>query len=241
MVFLAPVPTFYQIYKKKSTEGFQSIPYVVALLSAMLWIYYALAKREHSFLLLTINTFGVGVESLYIAIFLVCASHKARLSTIKLLVLCNVFGFGGMVVSTLYLTKASERISIIGWVCLVFNIGVFASPLGIIKKVIETRSVAFMPLSLSFFLSLNAIMWFFYGFLLNDYYIALPNTLGFLFGIVQMVIYLIYKNSNEVDPKKLQELNGHIIDIVKMGTNTMVISGPNQVANSGDENPNNGK
>lgn len=69
----------------------------------------------------------------------------------------------------------------------------------------------------------------------------LPNTLGFLFGIVQMVIYLIYKNSNEVDPKKLQELNGHIIDIVKMGTNTMVISGPNQVANSGDENPNNGK
>jgi len=40
------------------------------------------------------------------------------------------------------------------------------------KRVIKTKSVEFMPLSLSFFLTLNAIMWFFYGLLLNDYYIA---------------------------------------------------------------------
>ncbi|KAL5074965.1 hypothetical protein RYX36_013949, partial [Vicia faba] len=71
-------PTFYQIYKKKSTQGFQSVPYVVALLSAMLWIYYAIVKREHSFLLLTINSFGLVVESVYLAIFLVYASNKVR-------------------------------------------------------------------------------------------------------------------------------------------------------------------
>ncbi|KAK2391408.1 Nodulin MtN3 family protein [Trifolium repens] len=235
MVFLAPLPTFYQIYKKKSTEGFQSVPYVVALLSAMLWIYYALVKNEDSIFLLTINSFGLVVESIYLAIFLVYASNNARLSTIKLILLFNVFGFGAMLVSSLCLTTGPKRLSIIGWICLVFNISVFASPLCIIRHVIKTKSVTYMPLSLSFFLSLNAIMWFFYGFLLKDYYIALPNTLGFLFGIVQMVMYLIYRNSNKVvlkEPTKLHEQNGHInIDVVKI-IDTVVLSNPNQVDNS---------
>lgn len=245
MVFLAPLPTFYQIYKKKSTQGFQSVPYIVALLSAMLWIYYAIVKREHSLLLLTINSFGLVVESIYLAIFLVYASNKARLSTFKLILLLNVFGFGAMLVSTLCLTMGSKRLSVIGWICLVFNITVFASPLCIIRHVIKTKSVAYMPLSLSFFLSLNAIMWFFYGFLIKDYYIALPNTLGFVFGIVQMVMYLIYRNSTQVmvpeKSTKLQEQNGHIIDIVK-------IIDTNQGDNSGAlpvsticEDPNSGK
>lgn len=40
------------------------------------------------------------------------------------------------------------------------------------RKVIKTKSVEFMPFMLSFFLTLCAIMWFFYGFLIRDYYIA---------------------------------------------------------------------
>lgn len=49
----------------------------------------------------------------------------------------------------------------------------------------------------------------------------LPNTLGFLFGIIQMVMYLMYRNATPValdEPVKVQEANGHIIGAVKMGT-----------------------
>ncbi|XP_061349530.1 bidirectional sugar transporter SWEET13-like [Gastrolobium bilobum] len=231
MVFLSPLPTFYQIYKKKTAAGFQSLPYVVALFSAMLWIYYAFVKRESALLLITINTFGIVIESIYLAIFLFYSTKKDRLSTIKLLLLLNVFGFGAMLLSTLYLSKGAKRLAIIGWIALVFNIGVFAAPLFIMSKVIKTRSVEYMPFNLSLFLTINAVMWFFYGLFLKDYYIALPNTLGFLFGIVQMVLYLIYRNATPVvekDQAKVQELNGHTIDVVKMGS--MVPSDPNYAA-----------
>ena len=72
-------PTFYRICKNRSTEGFQVVPYVVALFSAMLMIYYALIKT-HSILLLTINGAGCVIETLYITLFLAFGCRKAKAS-----------------------------------------------------------------------------------------------------------------------------------------------------------------
>lgn len=73
-------PTFYKIYKKKSAEGYQPLPYVVALFSAMLWIYYALLKTKATFLI-TINSFGCVIETIYILLFLYYAPRKSRVSS----------------------------------------------------------------------------------------------------------------------------------------------------------------
>nr|QIE48605.1 sugar transporter SWEET10 [Jasminum sambac] len=226
MVYLAPLPTFYQIYKKKSSEGFQSIPYVVALFSAMLWMYYAFLKSDNTTLLITINSVGCFIETTYICFYLFYAPKK--LQTLRLIVLLIICGFGLIVLSNQLAVKASQRVHVVGWICLVFSLCVFIAPLGIVRQVIRTKSVEYMPFLLSFFLTISAVMWFFYGLLLKDYNIAIPNVLGFSFGVLQMILYVIYRKSDkeklpeipketmDLEDQKIPEFREQIIDIVKI-------------------------
>ncbi|KAL5795518.1 hypothetical protein ACOSQ2_000338 [Xanthoceras sorbifolium] len=217
LVYLAPTPTFYRIFKKKSTQGFQSIPYSVALFSAMLYLYYALLK-PNGFMLVTINCFGILIESLYLIIYMIYATRDSKIYTAKLLILFNMGAFGLIVLFTYLFSTASKRLAIVGWICAVFSVSVFAAPLGIMRLVIRTKSVEFMPFSLSLCLTICAVMWFLYGLSVHDYYIATPNVLGLAFGVVQMILYLIYrKRRNGILPEVVdlkEQANGIPMTIV---------------------------
>nr|CAB3491600.1 unnamed protein product [Digitaria exilis] len=238
MTYLAPLPTFYRIYKNKSTEGFQSVPYVVALFSAMLWIYYALLKSNEC-LLITINAAGCVIETLYIAVYLAYAPKKAKLFTAKILLLLNVGVFGLILLLTMLLSAGQNRIVILGWVCVGFSVSVFVAPLSIIRQVVRTRSVEFMPFSLSFSLTVSAVVWFLYGLLIKDKYVALPNVLGFSFGVIQMGLYAIYRNATPKVPAKevaedgkedIVKVHEHVVTIVKAHDVLSIVSQPKEVA-----------
>ncbi|CAN0919999.1 Bidirectional sugar transporter SWEET14 [Linum grandiflorum] len=195
-VFLAPLPTFYRIVKEKSTQGFQSIPYSVALFSAMLYLYYASLKVD-ALMLITINSVGCLIESTYLIIFLIYAPKSVRMQTARLIMLFNLAVYGLIVILSSLFAPHPLRVHIVGWICAVFSVCVFAAPLTIIRLVIKTKSVEFMPFSLSLLLTLCAVFWLIYGLALDDYYIAAPNILGFAFGLTQMGLYLIYRNKDK--------------------------------------------
>nr|CAB3449863.1 unnamed protein product [Digitaria exilis] len=186
-------PTFYRVFRKKSTEGFQSTPYVVTLFSCMLWIFYALVKSG-SELLVTINGVGCVIETVYIAMYLVYAPRNARVLTAKMLLGLNVGVFGIVALVTMLLSKGTLRVHVLGWICVSVALSVFAAPLSIMRQVIRTKSVEFMPFSLSFFLVVSAVIWFAYGALKKDVFVAFPNVLGFVFGLAQMALYMAYRN-----------------------------------------------
>lgn len=72
------------------------------------------------------------------------------------------------------------------------------------RRVVKTKSVEYMPFSLSLSLTLCAATWFFYGFFSKDYYIMVPNVVGFMFGVAQMVLYFLYMDCNNINKDKPQ-------------------------------------
>ncbi|KAK7291532.1 hypothetical protein RIF29_06755 [Crotalaria pallida] len=211
--YLAPVPTFYRVCTKKTTGGFQSVPYVAALFCSMLWIFYAYIKKGE-ILIITINSFGCLIETVYLAIYLTYSPKKAKMFTLKLIFLFNLGGIFLIILLTHVLAKErTARLEILGWICVVLSTSVFVAPLSIIKVVIRTKSVEFMPLPLSVLLTISAIMWMTYGILLRDIYVTLPNIVGITFGTIQMVLYAMYRKQKPVNDQKLPEHKGDINDI----------------------------
>ncbi|KAE9608597.1 hypothetical protein Lal_00020730 [Lupinus albus] len=207
--FLAPLPTFYRVCKKKSTEGFQAIPYVAALFSAMLWIFYAYVKTG-AILLITINAFGCVIETIYLAIYITYCPKKTRMRTLGMILFFNFGGCCAIVLLTHLLSKGEGRVKLLGWICVVFSTSVFAAPLSIIRVVIRTKSVEFLPFPLSLLLTISAVMWLLYGVSLKDIYVTLPNIVGLSFGTIQMILYAIYRNNKPLKDQKLSEQQGGI-------------------------------
>ena len=70
-------PTFYTIWKRKSSEGFQALPYSVAFFSASLLLYYAFLKTGE-FMIITINGIGCFIETVYLLIYIIYAPKKSK-------------------------------------------------------------------------------------------------------------------------------------------------------------------
>ncbi|CAM0884045.1 unnamed protein product [Alopecurus aequalis] len=84
-----------------------------------------------------------------------------------------------------------------GILCVIFGSAMYASPLTImVRKVIKTKSVEYMPFFLSLVSFLNGVCWTSYALIKFDLYVTIPNGLGALFGLVLYACY--YKST----PKK---------------------------------------
>ncbi|XP_020694055.1 bidirectional sugar transporter SWEET13-like isoform X1 [Dendrobium catenatum] len=178
----------------------------------MLWLYYAFIKTNE-LLLIIVNSIGCIIEIFYITIFLIFAARKARIYTAKLILILIVGVFPMIVLITLLLFRGSSRLQVLGWICVAFAVCVFAAPLSSMKRVIQTKSVEFMPFNLSLFLTLRGISWLFYGLLSNDIFLLLPNILGVTFGFVQLLLYFIYRGKEEVHKDRRADKVGPEVDI----------------------------
>ncbi|MCD9638561.1 hypothetical protein HAX54_022588 [Datura stramonium] len=179
--------------------GFQSVPYVVALFSSLLWMYYAFIKKN-AILLVSINSLGCIVETIYISIFILYASKEARRQTVRLLVSLIGGLYTLIFLVTLFPLNGALRVQVVGWICVTVAVAVFAAPLSIVFQVIRTKSVEFMPFTLSFFLTLSAIMWFGYSLLLKDLCIA-------------MLLYGVYRNVKPAADLEKKVVPEHVINM----------------------------
>ena len=113
---------------KKSTEEFECFPYICTLLNSSLWTYYGIIKPE-SYLVATVNGFGVVVEIVYVALFLIFAPPNKRVRTAVVVGILNVGFLAATLLATYFLLEIELRIDAIGLISSGLNILMYASPL----------------------------------------------------------------------------------------------------------------
>lgn len=199
-LFLSPVVTFWRIIKKRSTEDFSGVPYNMTLLNCLLSAWYGLPfVSPNNILVTTINGTGSVIEAIYVVIFLIFAERKARLKMMGLLGLVTSI-FTMVVLVSLLALHGQGRKLFCGLAATIFSICMYASPLSIMRLVIKTKSVEFMPFLLSLSVFLCGTSWFIYGLLGRDPFIAIPNGCGSFLGLMQLILYAIYRNHKGATP-----------------------------------------
>nr|AFK34508.1 unknown [Lotus japonicus] len=78
----------------------------------------------------------------------------------------------------------------------------YGSPLSIMRLVIKTKSVEFMPFFLSLFVFLCGTSWFIFGLIGHDPFVAVPNGIGSILGTMQLILYFIYRDKKCVPRKQ---------------------------------------
>ncbi|XP_044474906.1 bidirectional sugar transporter SWEET1-like isoform X1 [Mangifera indica] len=205
-LFLAPAITFKRIIRSKSTEQFSGIPYVMTMLNCLLSAWYGLPFiSEDNLLVSTINGAGSAIELVYVIIFLIFAPRKEKAKIFGLLVsILTVFATVALV--SLLALHGNARKNFCGFAATIFSVIMYASPLSVIRMVIKTKSVEFMPFFLSLFVFLCGTSFFVYGLVGKDPFVAVPNGFGCGLGAVQLILYFIY-HKKEDEQKKPEAAN----------------------------------
>ncbi|XWS57488.1 hypothetical protein CRYUN_Cryun09bG0178400 [Craigia yunnanensis] len=130
LLYLSPVKTFWHIVQRRSTEEFESLPYVVKLLNGYMWVYYGVVK-PNSVLVATVNGFGSLLELIYVIIFLIFAPPRMRaITAILFCALDVVFPIAAVLITQLFFDREMQ-INIAGFLSLLFSVLTYASPLSI--------------------------------------------------------------------------------------------------------------
>ncbi|XP_068653062.1 bidirectional sugar transporter SWEET1-like [Aristolochia californica] len=206
-LFLSPVITFRRIIKSKSTEEFSGIPYVSTLLNCLLSAWYGLPfVSPHNLLVSTINGTGAVIEFIYVVVFLIYARGKVRGKIFGLLVIV-LSVFAAVALISVLALHGQKRKLFCGFAATIFSICMYASPLSIMRLVIRSKSVEYMPFFLSLFVFLCGTSWFIFGLLGSDPFIAVPNGFGCGLGALQLILYAIYRKGGKGGKGGSVELN----------------------------------
>ncbi|BAT76107.1 hypothetical protein VIGAN_01406700 [Vigna angularis var. angularis] len=199
-LFMSPVPTFISIFKAKSVQNFRSDPYMATILNCGVWAFYGLPfVTKDNTLVITINGFGFFLEIFYALVFFIYSTWSKR-RKIMLIFLGEMIFLALLVFLVMtFVHTPSRRKVIVGPICIFFNVLMYFAPLTVMRQVLRTKSVKYMPFLLSFANFANGIVWTTYALLKWDPFIVIPNGLGTLSGLLQLILYVVFYRTTNWD------------------------------------------
>ena len=189
--YIAPIVPFSKLIKGDMTvKEVPGILLICTFMNCILWANYGLLKDR--FLQYFPNGLGGAITLIYITIFLI---HLAG-QRINFALLYNFFLIIAIVGLSLLFYFVID-VEITGKVVLIFNVLMFAAPGEKMYTVCRTGSYELIPIWSTIGGLACSGCWFMYGVYVSDIYVIIPNALGILCSIVQVVVYLIFRGKKK--------------------------------------------
>ncbi|XP_020269224.1 bidirectional sugar transporter SWEET7b-like [Asparagus officinalis] len=190
-LFLAPAPTILDIVANRAVEDYSPWPYFATFINCLLWFFYRLPfVHPGSFLVLPVNMFGVLLQLIYIVVFILCANNPNQRRTLIAIFILELMFFVLVVVLVLSCVRSQEtRSTIVGILCIIFGILMYASPLSALISVTRTENLSYMPLMPSLTNLANGICWTIYYSIKFSLYMVIPSAIGIVISVFELIIY----------------------------------------------------
>lgn len=206
-LYFAPMPTIKEITSAGTVGNMPLLPYSSMLSNAFLWTTYGLMKMEPT--IWSCNSVGIFVAAYYCVQFAKnLPKHKGssvlEISTPTLpgSVRQHLQAVSAVIVGALLLAifkPFANTANLLGNVAVLFCVLMFASPLSVIKVVLETKSAKAIPLPFTVVSVLNCLMWTVFGwFEMKDVNVYLPNILGLISGLVQLALKIRFGDNDNL-------------------------------------------
>lgn len=187
-LFLTGIEICRKIKSRGSTLEISALPFICGLASCSLWLRYGVLV--HDTVLITVNLVGSILQVFYLICYSLYSVHKSlfmKQLTGVLVALGFLFLYTSVWISDV---NISQKIS--GLAACTATVIFLASPLASLRNVLKTKSVDSLPFPMIVFSFIMSSLWVWYGILINDAFVQVPNFLGALVSGCQLCLFAMY-------------------------------------------------
>jgi solute carrier family 50 protein (sugar transporter) len=192
--YIAPIVPFIKLIKGEITyKESPGILLICSFMNCILWGDYGLLLDR--FLIYFANGIGGVITLIWIVIFIIHFVEK-RFAMALLYNLILIIAIVGIAMLFFFIVPYE----VTGKIAMVFNVLMYASPGEKMITVFKTGNYKLIPIWSTLGGTACSACWMIYGIYLVDWNQIIPNALGVIFSIIQIIVFLFYKlkNGNEV-------------------------------------------
>ncbi|RLN55354.1 hypothetical protein BBP00_00008530 [Phytophthora kernoviae] len=201
MMRLSLLPDFNRWRKNQSTGDMSVMPSVLLYTNCYALLFYAYVIDDMLPLFVT-SVLGVIAGGLLAFFFYRWTDNKRQVIKIfigSFIVCLLVTTYATLAMTGVTGQSNSSQGSTLGCITLTTTVGLYASPMTTIARVIRTKTSSSMPFTMGVVNVINSFCWGFYASLVGNWFILAPNIVGFTLGSIQLTLTFIYPNKPQAN------------------------------------------
>ncbi|KAE9016459.1 hypothetical protein PR001_g14651 [Phytophthora rubi] len=201
VLLFSPFPDFRRIHTEQCTGEVRVLPVLMLGVNCYMWAMYGFLSGTY-FPVMSINAFGALTSLVFALVFYRWTSDRPALHKMGAI----AGGWAVLVLIFVVLCKADViplssdvQEKIVGYIAVVINVALYASPLRTMKLALQTKSAASLPAMMCCVNLVNGSLWVLYGILANDMFVLTPNAMGVVLSIIQVALCVKFRHSGRIE------------------------------------------